>query len=73
MTKELYSLADVAKLLNAKPFTLHYMLSTGSIAEPKLRVAGRRVWTLAEINPIREKLKRSKEAEQRRKEGGDHE
>ncbi len=57
MTKQFYSLGDVAELLRVAPYKIHYLLATGQVPEPRLRVGSRRVWTAEEIVPISEKLK----------------
>lgn len=55
--RELHSLSDVARLLNVKPHKVLYLLSVGAVPEPRLRVAGKRLWTIEEIVPVSEKLK----------------
>lgn len=57
MQQELFSLGDVAELLRAKPHRIFYLLSVGAVPEPRLRVGGKRLWTLEEIVPIAERLK----------------
>lgn len=57
MNQELYALSDMAKLLAVKPYRILYLLSVDPSLEPKLRLAGKRLWTLAEISPISERLK----------------
>ena len=56
MFHELFSLADVCKLLHVKPHKILYLLSVGEVPEPRLRVGGRRLWTVPEIALISEKL-----------------
>lgn len=48
---------DVAELLRVSADKIFYLLQTGQIPEPRLRVGGKRLWTLEEISPISEKLK----------------
>ncbi len=55
--KELYSMSDVADLLKVQQHKIHYLLATKQVPEPRLRVAGKRLWRLEEILPISEKLK----------------
>ena len=55
--KKLFSLTDVADLLKVKAHRILYLLQTRAVPEPRLRVAGKRLWTLEEIVPISEKLK----------------
>lgn len=57
MQPELFSLGDVARLLHAKPHQIVYLLSVGAVPEPRLRVAGKRLFTHAEIVPLAERLK----------------
>lgn len=61
--KELYSLTDVADLLHVAAHKITYLLQTRQVPEPRLRVAGKRLWTLGEILPISEKLKIQKALE----------
>ena len=65
MKEQWYTLGDFARELQIKPYTLHYMLACHKIAEPNLRIGSRRIWTEAEIMPIRETLKTNLK-------GGDH-
>jgi len=57
MNKEFYSLGDLAKSLALKPHRITYALSVGAIAEPALRVAGKRLWNAAEVAALSEVLK----------------
>lgn len=57
MQPELFSLSDVADLLAVKPHRILYLLSTRAVPEPRLRVGGKRLWTLEEIAVVSEKLK----------------
>ncbi len=57
MFHELYSLRDVASMLAVKPHRILYLLSVGAVPEPRLRVGGRRLWTLPEITQISELCK----------------
>ena len=61
--KELFSLTDVADLLKVPAHKIHYLLQTRQVPEPRLRVAGKRLWRLEEIVPISEKLKIQKALE----------
>jgi hypothetical protein len=56
MNNELFSLGDVARMLAVKPHRILYLISVGSVAEPALRVAGKRLWNHAEIAALSEKL-----------------
>lgn len=57
MQPQLFSLGDVAKLLSTQPYRIVYLLNVGAVPEPRLRVAGKRLWTHEEIVPIAERLK----------------
>lgn len=70
MQKELYSLSDVADLLKVKPHRILYLLSIRAVPEPRLRVAGKRLWTLAEISPLSERLNLQLASELPPEEGG---
>lgn len=54
--KEHYSLIDVAELLGVPVEKIYQLLKTRQVPEPRLRVRGKRLWTLAEILPVSEKL-----------------
>lgn len=54
--RKLFSLIDVAELLHVPAEKITYLLQTGQVPEPMRRMGGKRLWTLAEILPISEKL-----------------
>jgi len=56
MTTVLFSLGDVARMLAVKPHKLHYLISTAAVAEPQLRVAGKRLWNPTEVAALAETL-----------------
>lgn len=56
MDMDLFSLADVARILRCKPYQIVYLISTGHIPEPRLRIGGKRIFTMADIHRIAEKL-----------------
>lgn len=70
--KGLYPLSDVADLLNVKAHRILYLLSTRAVPEPRLKVAGKRLWTMAEIVPVSEKLKVQIASEVKQEEKGLH-
>ena len=70
MNQQLYSLGDVAQLLRTTPHRIHYLLTTGQVPEPARRIGSRRIWTMAEILPISEKLGLERMADLERREGG---
>ncbi len=39
------STGDVVRRLGIQRYRLHYLLDTGRVAEPLLRVGGKRIWT----------------------------
>jgi hypothetical protein len=51
-----FSLADVAKLLRCRPFQIVYLLTTGQVPEPALRNDMERIFTIADIQRIKERL-----------------
>lgn len=56
MERELFSLSEVAEMLEVQPHRVTYLFSNRIVHEPKLKVAGRRLWTLPEIAVIAGKL-----------------
>lgn len=72
MEKQFFTLGDVAQLLRTTPHKIHYLLSTGQIPEPSLRIGSRRVWTMPEIGAISDTVQALKTAEIVRDQGGNH-
>ena len=56
--KEHYLLGDVAKELGRKPFQIVYMLTSGYVEEPKLRIGGKRIFSRSDIENIRSAMDR---------------
>ena len=58
MTKheEFCLMADVARALRCKPYQIAYLLSSGQVPEPALRLGNRRMFTRADIDRIAAKL-----------------
>ena len=54
MTKKNYSLSEVAKLLKKQPYQISYVISSGHISEPKLRFAGKRMFSEPDVEKLRE-------------------
>lgn len=73
MTQELFSLGDVARLLRTQPHRIQYLLTTGQVPEPRIRIGSRRIWTLEEILPISDKIGFEKISALRTSEGGPNE
>jgi len=57
MQTDLYTLKDVAALLDVAPHRIVYLITSRQVAEPALRVGNLRVWTRPEIETIAGKLK----------------
>ncbi len=72
MDKEFFTLGDVAQLLRTTPHKIHYLLTSGQIPEPSLRIGSRRVWTIPEIAAISDKVQALNAAAIQRKRGGNH-
>lgn len=47
-----YSTGTAARKLGVKRYQLEYLLETDQVPEPALRVAGKRVWTLDEVERV---------------------
>lgn len=54
MNKNHYLLNEVAKAIPVKPYQIAYLLTTGVIEEPKLRINNKRVFTAKDVDRIRE-------------------
>ncbi len=53
---EQISLKDVAALLGVRAYRIEYLLQHGLVPEPKLRIAGRRVFGPEDVANIRARL-----------------
>jgi len=62
-TTDLSLLGDVARLLRCKPHRIAYLLSSGQVPEPGLRLGNRRIFTGEDVARIRAKLSINKERE----------
>jgi hypothetical protein len=62
--KNLSLLGDVARLLGCKPHRIVYLLSSGQVAEPAMRLGNRRVFTKDDIARIAAKLTLTKKEKQ---------
>jgi DNA-binding transcriptional MerR regulator len=49
---ELFLLSDVARLLDCKPHQIVYLLTSRQVAEPALRIGGRRVFTQEDMERL---------------------
>ena len=52
MNKQLYSTVDLAKLLGVAEHRIAYAHRCGKLAEPKLKVAGKRIYSLADAKRV---------------------
>lgn len=57
MKANLYTLKDVATLLDVVPHRIVYLITSRQVSEPALRVGNVRVWTRPEIEMIAKKMK----------------
>ena len=53
MNKQHFLLNEVARLVGRKPYQIAYLITTGVIPEPKLRINNKRVFTPDEIAQVR--------------------
>ena len=51
-----FLLGDVARILRCQPYQIVYLLTTRQVSEPTLRIGNRRVFTIADVQQIGEKL-----------------
>lgn len=56
MNNELYSLRDVARILRCQPYQIVYLITTGQVPEPRLRIGGKRIFTFADMARIADKM-----------------
>lgn len=56
MQTELFTLKDVATILNVAPHRIVYLITSRQVAEPVLRMGNVRVWNRPEIESIAKKL-----------------
>lgn len=55
MDMDFFSLRDVARILRVQPYQVAYLISTGKVPEPR-QIGGMRIFTLADLHRIAEKL-----------------
>jgi len=53
----IYSTGEVARRLALQRYQLDYLLETGQVAEPQHRLAGKRLWTEAEVRAAERALR----------------
>lgn len=51
-----FLLGDVARILRCQPYQIVYLLTTNKVPEPTLRIANKRVFTLADVHRLAERL-----------------
>lgn len=51
---KLYSIREVAKILKKQPYQITYLLETGQVPEPKVRLGNRRAFSLEEVTQLLE-------------------
>jgi hypothetical protein len=51
-----FLLGDVARILRCQPYQIVYLLTTRQVPEPALRIGNKRVFTIADMQRIAEKL-----------------
>lgn len=56
MNEELFTIADVSKRLNVRPHRVAYLFLTRKLAEPRLRLGGRRVFTNGDAKRVAKAL-----------------
>ena len=54
--QNLYSMREASRILKAASWRINYLLANGQVPEPKLRLAGRRVFTVADLQRLAESL-----------------
>jgi DNA-binding transcriptional MerR regulator len=53
MSQPYILLGEVARLVGQKAYRINYLLSTGAIPEPALRIGNRRVFTPDDVERVR--------------------
>jgi hypothetical protein len=53
---EFFLLGDVARILRCQPYQIVYLLTTRQVPEPALRIGNKRVFTIADMRRLSEKL-----------------
>jgi DNA-binding transcriptional MerR regulator len=54
----LFLLGDLARLLDCKPHQITYLLTSRQVSEPALRIGGRRVFTVEDVERVRAALQK---------------
>lgn len=65
MSEELFLISDISRRLDVPPHRVAYLFLTRKLAEPRLRLGGRRVFTHGDARRVAKALGRTWEAEGR--------
>ncbi len=71
MSEELFTVADVSKKLNVRPHRVAYLFMTRKLAEPRLRLGGRRVFTNGDAKRVAKALGLTWETDQAKETGNE--
>lgn len=56
MNTDYFLLGDVARILRCRPYQIVYLLTTGQVPEPALRIGNKRIFTIPDMQRIAERL-----------------
>lgn len=65
MTQKQFILNEVAKIVGVKAHVIAYGISAGHLPEPKLRIAGKRIFSAKEVEAIRKYFENRTKKEKR--------
>ena len=51
-----FLLGDVARILRCQPYQIVYLLTTRQVPEPRLRIGNKRIFTIADMQRLADKL-----------------
>ena len=54
--QNLYTIGEVARILEVQPYKIVYLINTGQVPEPAIRLGGRRAFTIEDMAGIAEKM-----------------
>lgn len=52
MNAQYFTLADVSEILHTQPYRITYLLTTRQVQEPTMRIAGRRAFTMEDVQHL---------------------
>lgn len=58
MNKHLFLISEVAREVGCQPYQIAYLLTTGVVPEPTLRIANKRLFTRVDIAGIKRAIER---------------